>query len=88
MFLIAIVRCLSAIMAEKNLCMIRQKYAEITEDYLGVGIEINDKRLRFLQTKHLQCSVKISLVNDKISQTDESSYTYNFTISNKVCKKS
>ena len=31
----------------------RQKYVEITKNCLG--IEIADKRLRFLQTKHLQC---------------------------------
>ena len=31
----------------------RQKYVEITKNCLGN--EIADKRLRFLQTKHLQC---------------------------------
>ena len=31
----------------------RQKYVEITKNCLG--IEIADKHLRFLQTKHLQC---------------------------------
>ena len=31
----------------------RQKYAEITK--ICLGNEIADKRLRFLQTKHLQC---------------------------------
>ena len=31
----------------------RQKYVEITKNCLG--IEIADERLRFLQTKHLQC---------------------------------
>ena len=33
----------------------RQKYVEIAKNCLG--IEIADERLRFLQTKHLQCVV-------------------------------
>ena len=34
----------------------RQNYVEITKNCLGN--EIADKRLRFLQTKHLQCRKK------------------------------
>ena len=37
----------------------RQKYVEITKNCLGN--EIADKRLRFLQTKHLQCTEKMEL---------------------------
>ena len=35
----------------------RQKYVEITKNCLG--IEIADERLRFLQTKHLQCVLPV-----------------------------
>ena len=35
----------------------RQKYVEITKKCLW--IKIADERLRFLQTKHLQCSSKV-----------------------------
>ena len=35
----------------------RQKYVEITK--ICLGIEIADKRLRFLQTKHLQCAYRV-----------------------------
>ena len=39
----------------------RQKYVEITKNCLG--IEIADERLRFLQTKHLQCRVLMSALS-------------------------
>ena len=42
----------------------RQKYLEIAKDCLW--IEMADERLRFLQTKHLQCtqlSIKINVLN-------------------------
>ena len=42
----------------------RQKYVEITKNCLGN--EIADKRLRFLQTKHLQClETKFFFLNTK-----------------------
>ena len=46
----------------------RQKYAEIANDSLW--IEIADEHLRFLQTKHLQCSgVRLQDVVHYISST-------------------
>ena len=46
----------------------RQKYTEITKNCLG--IEIADEHLRFLQTKHLQCSgVRLQGVVHYISST-------------------
>ena len=46
----------------------RQKYVEITKNCLGN--EIADKRLRFLQTKHLQCTSVVTSTRD-ISIGDE-----------------
>ena len=40
----------------------RQKYVEITKKCLW--IEIADKRLRFLQTKHLQCMESMVQIMD------------------------
>ena len=63
----------------------RQKYAEITK--ICLGNEITNKRLQFLQTKHLQCSLPLGICPEETVPARSPSWVHLRMSASRVCSK-